>query len=43
MSLQIESSSSSSSSSGDEGWGGVEEVMEDQDEQRVLYAALDSF
>lgn len=26
-----------------EGWGGVGAVMEDPEEQRVLFAALDSF
>lgn len=44
MSYNIEESSSSSASSdADEGWGGVGEVMADEEEQKVLCQALDSF
>lgn len=44
MSYNIEESSSSSASSdADEGWGGVAEVMGDEEEQKVLFQALDSF
>lgn len=44
MSYNIdESSSSSASSDADEGWGGVAEVMGDEEEQKVLFQALDSF
>lgn len=44
MSYNIEESSSSSASSdADDGWGGVAEVMGDEEEQKVLFQALDSF
>lgn len=44
MSYNIEESSSSSASSdAGEGWGGVAEVMGDEEEQKVLFQALDSF
>lgn len=44
MSYNIdESSSSSASSDAGGGWGGVEEVRGDEEEQRVLFQALDSF
>lgn len=44
MSYNIEESSSSSASSDTgEGWGGVGEVMSDEEEQKVLCQALDSF
>lgn len=44
MSYNVEESSSSSASSdADDGWGGVAEVMGDEEEQEVLFQALDSF
>ncbi|KFY01663.1 hypothetical protein V490_00817 [Pseudogymnoascus sp. VKM F-3557] len=44
MSYNIdESSSSSASSDAGGGWGGVEEVRGDEEEQKVLFQALDSF